>query len=135
MALPLVGNAAAFEQPCSMRVTDMDLGTYRGEEIELLGEIWLHCEPFTTFRIDLERSEVSLRDRAVAIPRTISYRIILEEHVTGLRVEKTHNLIRATGRTGSDREIIIPFKLTVPGGQSVIEGAQLSSFEIKLYTY
>ena len=118
-----------------MRVTDMDLGTYRGEEIELLGEIWLHCEPFTNFRIDFERPEVRLSARAIAIPRTISYKIFLEERVTGLRVEKTHNLIRATGRTGSDREIIIPFKLTVPGGQSVIEGAQLSSFEIKLYTY
>ncbi len=73
--------------------------------------------------------------RAIAIPRMVSYKISLEERVTGLRVEKTHNLIRATGCKRSDREIIIPFKLIVPGGQSVIEGAQLSSFDIKLYTY
>jgi hypothetical protein len=65
----------------------------------------------------------------------ISYKIFLEERVIGPRVEKTHNLIRATGRTGSDREIIFPFELNVPGGQRVIEGAQLSSFDIKLYTY
>lgn len=122
-------------EPCSMRVTDMDLGTYRGEEKELLGEIWLNCEPFTTFRIDLERPEVGLRSSIGSERHQISYKISVEERVTGLRVEKHHNLIRLTGRTGPDRETVIPFKLNVPGRQSVIEGAHLSSFEIELYTY
>lgn len=131
--LILLGNAGALAQPCSIRATDMDLGTYRGEEIELLGEIWLHCEPFTTFRIDLERPDLNLSAATQLGRRAISYEIVIEERVTGLRVDKRHNPIRLTGRTGSDRETIIPFKLVVPGDQNMIEGSHLSSFEIRLF--
>ena len=130
-----LASQAASEQICSMRVTDMDIGVYRGDETELLGEIWLHCEPFTTFRIDLERPEGSRRPQSTADPQQISYKIVVDERVTGLRVETRHDLIRATGRTGQDRETVIPFKLVVPGHQRMIEGSHLSSFEIKLYTY
>lgn len=120
-----------------MRVTDMDIGAYRGDETELLGEIWLHCAPFTEFHIDVGLPS-SARGAWTPGPRQkdqISYKIVIPDARGELRIEKRYDLTRIYGRTGNSPETIIPFKLIVPGRQSVSEGRHESSFEVRLRTH
>ena len=129
----LSSGAIALAEPCTMRVTDMNLGTYRGEEINLLGEIWLYCERYTRFRIDLR--QMPAESIAISEPNRnqFIYKLYVSED-TGVRVEEGYNLIRLYGQTGDDRETIIPFTLIVPSGLDVVEGAHASSFQVELQT-
>ena len=122
----------AHADPCTMRVTDMDMGTYRGEEIQILGEIWLHCEPFTAFRIDFSQMPATSGPRTRTQHSRFIYKLFVSEDA-GLRVEERYDFIRLHGQTAEDRETTIPFTLTVPSGLDIVAGEYMSSFQVELH--